>query len=215
MSDETAYLIHRAEFLRSAPTVKILGECEGPEAAFIGRSNVGKSSLLNAVVHRKDLFRVSKTPGRTRSLNLFEVEAEHRPQGPAGDKRVFHFVDLPGYGYAKMSKAMMAEIGAFVGTYLETRPCLAVVCQLFDLRHTPSADDRRIFDLLQGGDFEHLIVATKADRLPKNQRNKAHRKLAQALQVSEDDLILSSAETRLGRDKLWSRLWAIMAASAS
>jgi GTP-binding protein len=161
-----------------------------PEVAFAGRSNVGKSSLLNRLVRRKAFARVSNTPGRTRELNFFLVN------------KVFVLVDLPGYGYAKISKARRAEWRPLIEGYLRSSPTLHGIVQLLDIRHGPTDDDRQMFDMLAEIGVPAIVAVTKIDKLAKPRVSERIHELAVELELDEDQLIPFSAVTGQGRDEL-------------
>ena len=165
-------------------------ELDLPEIAFAGRSNVGKSSLLNKVLKRRSFARVSKTPGRTREINFFKVND------------AFLLADLPGYGYAKVSKARSAEWGPLIESYLRSTNRLRGVVQLLDVRHDPTDDDRQMLDFLADVGVPAMFVATKIDKLSKLATERRVRDLAIILQVEEDHIIPFSAQTGAGRDEL-------------
>jgi GTP-binding protein len=163
-----------------------------PEVAFIGRSNVGKSSLLNMLVGRKALARISGTPGKTQELNFYLVNER------------LYFVDLPGYGYAKVSKSERARWGLLIGRYLTEREPLRLVVHLVDSRHPPTARDRDIMEVMRGSPVPYVIALTKADKLSGNQRVKSEKYVQEALAALalEVPVILSSAKDRRGQDEL-------------
>ncbi len=161
-----------------------------PEVAFAGRSNVGKSSLLNKVLKRRSFARVSKTPGRTREINFFRVND------------AFLLADLPGYGYAKVSRERSAEWGPLIESYLRSTGKLRGVVQLLDVRHDPTDDDRQMLDFLADVGVPAMFVATKTDKLSKLAIANRIRDLAIILQVEEDQIIPFSAQTGEGRDEL-------------
>jgi len=163
---------------------------ELPEVAFAGRSNVGKSSLLNRLVRRKAFARVSNTPGRTREINFFKVNDR------------FVLVDLPGYGYAQISKARKAEWLPLIEGYLRQSPALRGVVQLLDVRHAPSKDDLQMLDFLADVGVPTIVVLTKIDKLrPRELPERVHA-LATELQLDEEQVIPFSATTNAGRHEL-------------
>jgi GTP-binding protein len=161
-----------------------------PEIAFAGRSNVGKSSLLNKLVRRKAFARVSKTPGRTREINFFRVNNE------------FVFADLPGYGYAKISRERSSAWGPMIESYLRRSPTLRGVVQLLDVRHDPTDDDRTMLDFLADVGVPTLFVATKTDKLSRGAVSGRILELGKQLDVPEEQFIAFSATTGAGRDEL-------------
>jgi GTP-binding protein len=165
-------------------------ELDLPEIAFAGRSNVGKSSLLNKVLKRRSFARVSKTPGRTREINFFKVND------------AFLLADLPGYGYARVSKERSAEWGPLIEAYLRSTKDLRGVVQLLDVRHDPTDDDRQMLDFLAEVGVPVMFVATKIDKISKHDVEQRIRDLAIILQVDEDHIIPFSAQTGMGRDDL-------------
>jgi GTP-binding protein len=169
-----------------------------PEIAFAGRSNVGKSSLLNKVLKRRSFARVSKTPGRTREINFFKVND------------AFLLADLPGYGYAKVSKTRSAEWGPLIESYLRSTSNLRGVVQLLDVRHDPTDDDRQMLDFLADVGVPAMFVATKTDKLSKLAVSKRVTDLAIILQVDEDHIIPFSAQTGQGRDELAGAIAALL-----
>ena len=171
-----------------------------PEVAFSGRSNVGKSSLLNRLVRRKAFARVSKTPGRTREINFFSVN------------KSFVLADLPGYGYAKVSKEKKSEWGRLIESYLRDNADLRGVVQLLDARHDPTDEDMRMFDLLAAIGLPTLVVVTKIDKLSARERAARVTTLAAQCGVAEDQVIPCSAVTGEGRDELAASLVALLAA---
>ena len=163
---------------------------ELPEVAFAGRSNVGKSSLLNRLVRRKAFARVSSTPGRTREINFFKVNDR------------FVLVDLPGYGYAKISKARKAEWLPLIEGYIRASPALRGVVQLLDVRHPASNDDLQMLDFLADVGVPTIVVLTKIDKLRPRELPARVRELATQLQLDEEQMIPFSATTNAGRDEL-------------
>ena len=161
------------------------------EIAFAGRSNVGKSSLLNLLTNRKKLARVSGSPGKTRTINFYRVNDE------------FRIVDLPGYGYAKVSKSMSETWGDMMETYFETRQGLVKVIQLVDIRHAPSKQDVEMYEYLRHYGFDGIVVATKADKVSRNEMQKCIKQIRTTLKLGKDDIVIPvSSLKKTGHDQL-------------
>lgn len=166
-------------------------EADKFEIAFAGRSNVGKSSLLNLLTGRKSLARVSGSPGKTRTINFYLINDE------------FRIVDLPGYGYARVSKSESEKWGQMMESYLENRPTLLKVVQLVDIRHKPSAQDVQMYDYLKYYGLDGIVVATKADKVSNNERQKCIKVIRETLNMNKSDIIIPvSALKKSGQDKL-------------
>jgi len=177
-----------------AGSIKQFPEDTLPEIAFVGKSNVGKSSLINSLLGRKSLARTSSAPGKTRTINWYEV-----------DEKLF-FVDLPGYGYAKVSKAEQLKWGKVIETYLHKRESLRLVLLLVDVRHAPGEGDQMMMDWLRHYGVPTLVVATKSDKIKRSQHEKQKKIIREVLGIGKEDLLLYSSETKAGRDEVWSRI---------
>ena len=162
-----------------------------PEIAFAGRSNVGKSSLLNLLTGRKSLARVSGSPGKTRTINFYKIND------------TFRIVDLPGYGYAKVSKSMSRDWGPMMEEYFQKRKGLKKVIQLVDIRHAPSAQDVQMYRYLRHYGLDGIVAATKADKVSRNEMQKCISQIRKTLELGNEDLVIPiSALKRTGHDKL-------------
>lgn len=185
--------VNNAEFIISAVGPDQYPNDALPEIALAGRSNVGKSSLINRMINRKNLARTSSTPGKTQHMNYYRIN-----EG-------MYFVDFPGYGYAKVSKTQRAVWGKMVEKYLSERETLKLVLLIVDLRHEPTSNDKMMFDWLKHYDLPLCVVATKADKIPKTRWPKHIKIMKQALGVLPgDNFIPFSSEIGLGKDELWS-----------
>jgi GTP-binding protein len=186
-----------ARFLLAASDVSHFPALGLPEIAFLGRSNVGKSSVINTLVGSK-LARTSSTPGRTRSINFFEIRRAGQP------KPEFVFTDLPGYGYAKVSREISQDWARFVDPYLQERPSLALCLALIDSNVPPQESDRQLLEFLAASRRNHIIVATKCDRLSANQLHKS----LQEMKGQHDGIpiVPFSAKTGSGKDELWKQI---------
>jgi GTP-binding protein len=184
--------VNAAEFIISAVGSSQYPIDALPEIALAGRSNVGKSSLINRLIQRKNLARTSSQPGKTQTLNYYRINSD------------LYFVDLPGYGYAKVAKTKREVWGKFIEHYLLNREELKLLLLLVDLRHPPSKDDIAMYAWLKHVDIPMCVVATKADKIPKSQWQK-HLKIVRDTLIFDpsDPLILFSSETGLGKDELW------------
>jgi len=187
-------IIRSAKFVCSAVTPGQYPPDDLPEVAFAGRSNVGKSSLINKILNRKKLVRTSKTPGRTQFLNFFEIN------------ELWRFVDLPGYGYAKVPAEVQKRWRPMVESYLTTRVNLRGMVWLLDIRREVSKEDLHLWDWLQAMQVEVIIVVTKADKLSKNKRNKQAASIAKSLGRTAQELIQFSASSGEGKDEIWQAL---------
>jgi GTP-binding protein len=166
-----------------------------PEIAFAGKSNVGKSSLINTMINRKALARTSQNPGKTRTINFYNVE------------NALYFVDLPGYGYAKASKSEIEKWGKMIEDYLIKREQLKAIVLLVDIRHEPGENDRMMYDWLKHYGHDIIIVATKSDKLKRSQLPKHKKMLSEAFGLSKDDILIPfSSENKSGKDELWTVL---------
>ncbi|MFD2612545.1 ribosome biogenesis GTP-binding protein YihA/YsxC [Paenibacillus gansuensis] len=184
--------VTQAEFMISAAGPAQFPEDALPEIALAGRSNVGKSSLINKMILRKNLARTSSQPGKTQLLNYYRINES------------LYFVDFPGYGYAKVSKTQREQWGRMIEEYLKTREPLKLILHVIDLRHEPSKDDQAMYDWLKHYGLPVCIVATKADKIPKSKWQKHIKMVKETLQADpQDKVILFSSETGLGRDELW------------
>ncbi len=183
-------------FVTSAADPRQFPSPGAPEIAFLGRSNVGKSSLINSLVGSK-IAKTSNTPGRTQTINFFEVRRHGKP------KAEFVFADLPGYGYARVPKEITAKWSEFINPYLEKRPTLALCLSLVDVSIPPQQLDIQLLEWLRHANRHFLVVATKADRISNNQLRSSLHTLCEQLQIDLTQIIPFSAKARLGQDELW------------
>ncbi len=186
--------VKSAKFVKSAVKPVHYPETDLPEIAFAGRSNVGKSSLINKLLNRKKLVRTSRTPGCTQTINFFEINGQ------------LMFVDLPGYGYARVSKETRRQWGPMVEAYLTGRKNLKTVVVILDIRRTPSTDDLNLIAWLKSKHIPYIIVLTKADKLKKHKQNLQKVKIASTIGIDETTIHLFSARTGLGKEELWERI---------
>jgi len=187
--------IKKSEFITSAVKLDQYPEVIIPEIAMAGRSNVGKSSLINMLINRKNLARTSSTPGKTQTINFYEID------------NLFRFVDLPGYGYAKVSKEHKKTWGKIIETYLHKREGLIAVMQLVDIRHKPTAEDKQMYKWIKEAGFNGIVIATKMDKIGNNQLQKHLKMLRKELGMTEDDYLLPiSSEKRTNKYKFWDML---------
>ncbi|HNY51622.1 MAG TPA: ribosome biogenesis GTP-binding protein YihA/YsxC [Smithella sp.] len=184
-----------AEFIKSAVWPPQYPPATMPEIAFVGRSNVGKSSLINTLVGRKNLAKTSNTPGRTQLINFFTINEK------------ISFVDLPGYGFAKVPRSVKKDWGDMIEAYLRERQSLCLVIFILDIRRDPSVDDLSLREWLEHYRIPYLYILTKSDKLSNNQAIARKRAIEKALQVtSEKKPILFSAKTQKGKDDIWDHL---------
>lgn len=166
-----------------------------PEFALAGRSNVGKSSFINKMIGRKSMARISSKPGKTQTLNFYKIE-----------EKLF-YVDVPGYGYAKVSKSEREAWGKMIERYITDREPLRAVIQIVDLRHPPSRDDIAMYDFMKHFEIPCIIIATKADKIPKGKWDKHKKIVRTTLDMDKSDpLIIFSSETGLGKDEAWKEI---------
>lgn len=169
-----------------------LPENQLPEIAFAGKSNVGKSSLINGLMNRKSLARTSSQPGKTQTINFYNIN------------EALYFVDLPGYGYAKVSESIKEKWGKMIENYLHKSKQLRAVFLLIDIRHEPSANDRNMYEWIKYNGYEPVIIATKLDKINRSQRTKHVKMLREGLGMSKEGLIFPfSAITKDGREEIW------------
>ena len=187
--------IKSAEFVKSAILPDQFPRDGRPEIAFAGRSNVGKSTLFNALLNKKNLAKTSKRPGKTQMINFFDVNG------------TVYFVDLPGYGFAKVSKDLREEWGRAITDYLATRNTLRIVAHLIDIRHKPSENDHELLNLLEEAKVPTVLVATKVDKLGATERRRYFEQLASELDFDEDvPIIPFSAISKEGLHELWNTI---------
>ena len=187
--------VHNAEIVISAVSPKQYPETDLPEIALAGRSNVGKSSFINTLIDRKNLARTSGKPGKTQTLNFYLIE------------NALHFVDVPGYGYAKVSKTERAKWGEMIETYITSRKQLRAVVSLVDIRHDPSKEDIQMYEFLKYYNIPVIVVATKADKIPRGKWNKHTSAIKKKLDFDPDDtFILCSSETKKGKEEAWAAI---------
>lgn len=186
--------INQTEFIVSLPEYKKFPGIGKPEIAFAGRSNVGKSSLLNNLTRRKALAKVSATPGKTRMINIFRVNGE------------FHLVDLPGYGYAKVDRAEQERWGRMMNGYFASSRALRLTLHLVDIRHEPTRDDVTMNRFLRGSGLPFAVIATKLDKVSRAQKQAALQLIGRTLEVQPWQIIPYSSETGEGRKQLLSLL---------
>ena len=185
-------IIKNAELETVCGITSVLPKNECPEFAFSGKSNVGKSSLINALMNRKSLARTSGQPGKTQTINYYKVNAS------------FYYVDLPGYGYAKVSKEIKAKWGKMIEKYLKTSKMLKKVFLLVDIRHDPGENDITMFEWVKANGFEPVVIATKEDKVGRNQVQRQVANIRKVLKAGADIKIIPfSAETKQGRDEIW------------
>ncbi|MFA5515744.1 MAG: ribosome biogenesis GTP-binding protein YihA/YsxC [Desulfuromonadales bacterium] len=196
-------IVKTTEFIKSAVHPHSYPEGDAPEVAFAGRSNVGKSSLINVLVNRRGLVRTSSTPGRTQLLNFFAVNGE------------FTLVDLPGYGFASVPLAVKKQWGPMVRTYLESRRNLRAVVLLFDLRRVPREEDQQLLDWLEELAIPTIPVITKADKISRNRRAAQIAPIVEASGLPADAFTLFSALSKEGREEIWERIEAALATGAA
>lgn len=196
-------IIRSAEFVKSATRPNNYPPPELPEIAFAGRSNVGKSTLINTLVNRRGLVRTSSTPGRTQLINFFEINHE------------FNLVDLPGYGYAKVPQAVKKAWGPMMRTYLSTRENLQAVVFILDIRRTPREEDIQMLDWLEEFKIPTIPVITKMDKVTRNQRLKQLRPILEETGLPQEAFSLFSALSKEGLEEIWERIEDILQLEAS
>lgn len=191
---------NEVDILISAVKPEQYPELDLPEVALSGRSNVGKSTFINSMIGRKNMARTSQQPGKTQTLNFFNIDNQ------------LIFVDVPGYGYAKVSKKQREAFGKMIETYITTREALKLVIQLVDLRHPPTEDDVLMYDFLKYYDIPTLIIATKEDKIPKGKVQKHIKIIKEKLELESGDQIISySSIEKKKQDQIWAAISAFIA----
>lgn len=191
---------NEVDILISAVKPEQYPELDLPEVALSGRSNVGKSTFINSMIGRKNMARTSQQPGKTQTLNFFNIDNQ------------LIFVDVPGYGYAKVSKKQREAFGKMIETYITTREALKLVIQLVDLRHPPTEDDMLMYDFLKYYDIPTLIIATKEDKIPKGKVQKHIKIIKEKLELESGDQIISySSIEKKKQDQIWAAISAFIA----
>lgn len=185
-------IIKKAEIIISAVKKHQYPETVVPEIAFSGKSNVGKSSMINALLNRRKLARTSSQPGKTQTINFYNINDE------------FNFVDLPGYGYAKVSKQEKSKWGEMIDTYLHGRQQLKEVILLVDIRHEPNTNDKQMYEWIKSCNFTGYVIATKADKLSRNQQIKSINVIKKALDIKDNNIIFPfSSTSKAGVEEIW------------
>ena len=184
-------IITSAEFVKSAVKPSHYPSTELPEIAFTGRSNVGKSSLINTLVNRKHLVKTSSTPGRTQLINFFIIN------------KTISFVDLPGFGYAKVPDSVRKSWRPMIETYLSTRDTLKGVVLIMDIRRIPGIQELNFIEWLHYYHIPSILILTKSDKLSKIKQKNQHLSIAKALSVNQEELILFSAKSHMGKNEVW------------
>ena len=192
--------VHQAEFIKSAAKPKDYPPPNLPEVAFVGRSNVGKSSLINVLANRKGLVRTSSTPGRTQLINFFDING------------ILTLVDLPGYGYAKAPPDLRRQWGPMMEAYLSSRETLKAVVLILDIRRIPSDGDLQMLKWLEAYQIPPVLVLTKCDKLSKNEQARQRKVIADAIRRSPESLLSFSALSRDGRDRVWQQITDLLTA---
>ena len=183
----------KAKFIASYGNAAKIPESTCPEVCFVGRSNVGKSSIMNKLFNRKNLVKVSSTPGKTSNVNFFEADG-------------VHFVDLPGYGFAQRSKSERDRWASLIFDFLNMERSFNLVVSLVDIRHDPSKLDHQMIEFLQEGGYPFVVALTKADKLSRNQQAKQLAAIRKPLNVPAEDIIVTSSQTGAGIDELKARI---------
>ena len=185
-------IIRKAELETVGGITSTLPENLLPEFAFAGKSNVGKSSLINGLLNRRALARTSSQPGKTQTINFYNVNDD------------LYFVDLPGYGYAKVSVEVKAKWGKMIERYLKKSKMLKCIFLLIDIRHDPSANDKLMYDWIVSNGYKPVIIATKLDKLKRSQIQKHVKMVREGLGLAKEDILIPfSAEIKQGRDEIW------------
>lgn len=185
-------IIKKAEILLSAVKKEHYPDTLGPEIAFAGKSNVGKSSMINAMLNRRKLARTSSEPGKTQTINFYNINDQ------------FNFVDLPGYGYARVSKTEKDKWGKMIETYLTSRPQLREVILLVDIRHEPGKNDQQMYEWIKSFNYTGYVIATKADKLSRSQQIKAISVIKKTLDIKDSSLIRPfSSSSKAGVEETW------------
>ncbi len=188
-------MIKQAKFITSVADSKNILDCNAPEIAIAGKSNVGKSSFINFLVNINKLAKTSQEPGRTRLLNYFEI-----------NNGEYYFVDLPGYGYAKVNQVEKRKWGALIEGYFQTSENLINVFVLVDIRHEPTDDDKMLINYLFAYHIPFTVIATKCDKLSKMQQQKRRAQIASALCIGVSDIILTSSTAKIGKEQVLERI---------
>ena len=185
-------IIRKAELETVCGITSTLPENLLPEFAFAGKSNIGKSSLINGLLNRRALARTSSQPGKTQTINFYNVNDD------------LYFVDLPGYGYAKVSVEVKAKWGKMIERYLKKSKMLKCIFLLIDIRHDPSANDKMMYNWIVSNGYKPVIIATKLDKLKRSQIQKHVKMVREGLGLEKEDVLIPfSAETKQGRDEIW------------
>ncbi|WP_313343403.1 ribosome biogenesis GTP-binding protein YihA/YsxC [Sedimentibacter sp.] len=185
-------IIRKAELLITAVKKEQYPDTVVPEIAFAGKSNVGKSSMINALLNRRSLARTSSQPGKTQTLNFYNIND------------AFNFVDLPGYGYAKVSKSEKEKWAKMIDTFLHNRKQLKEVILLVDIRHEPSNNDIQMYDWIKSCGYTGYVIASKADKLSKSQQIRSVNIIKKTLNIADSNIIIPfSAASKLGVEKIW------------
>ena len=187
-------LVKNPKFEISAVSPKQYPQGDRPEVVLVGKSNVGKSSFINTMINRKNLARTSNTPGKTRQINFYNID------------NIFYFVDLPGYGYSKMSKAEQVKCGKFIEDYLEKRDNISVVVMVVDIRHKPTADDQMMYDYILKTNLPFMVITNKADKIAITKVDNEVNRIKDFFGISYTTILPFSSERKIYQDRVWEEI---------